>query len=245
MQSNVSVPDARLQWIFCSEGYFMLDRFIMKELCILCVQTGDYMNWMIEPTDNSWFDLKDSIIASYYYSQYQIHGLVWYADNMQEFEAQNFVNGVVSKASQIFVVDKALKRHLQRCWDYKKVELLLIAPTSTMHSHPDTVCARHDANTLSYCAQRKCHEILTFIMPVLIPFLDTSTFKFEDDAKRIPEKALGPIYGPRRLEEPLYNQLHKLTLSCDGIKNCELSVAGRAGDDGGLGWATDQDDGYT
>src|SRR3977135_4651038 len=112
MQSNVSVPDARLQWIFCSEGYFMLDRFIMKELCILCVQTGDYMTWMIEPTDNSWFDLKDPIIASYYYSQYQIHGLDWYAGNMLEAETQNFVEGVVYKASKLFVFEKGLQDHL-------------------------------------------------------------------------------------------------------------------------------------
>src|SRR3977135_1807684 len=246
MQSNVLVPDARLQWIFCSEGYFMLDRVILKELCILCIQTGDYMTWMIEPTDGEWFDLNEPLIAAFYYSD-QSHGLEWFAGNMQEYVVQNFVDGIVSRDSQIFVVDKAMKMYLQRCWNYKKVEMLLIAPTSTMHSHPDTVCGKHDPHTLGHCAQRKCHEILTFIMPVLIPFLDTSTFKFEDDARRIPEKALGPIYGPRRLEEPLYHQLQKLTLTCDGIKNCELSVEGRAGEggwNGGLGWATGQDDGY-
>ena len=205
------------------------------------------MTWMIEPTDNSWFDLNDPVISSFYYSQYQIHGLDWYAGNMQEFEAQNFVEGVVSKASQIFVVDKVLKRHLERCWDYKKVELLLIAPTSTMHSHPEQACGKHDTNTLAYCAQRKCHEVHNYLLPVLVPYLDTSIFKFEDDARRIPEERLGAIYGPHRLQEPLYHQLQKLTLTCNGIKNCELSVEGRAGEggcwNGGLGWATGQDDG--
>src|SRR3977135_2304025 len=119
MQSNESVPDARLQWIFCCEGFFMLNKLILKELCIICIQTGDFMTWMIEPNLTSGgIDMGDSRTVALYLSQFSQHGLEWYAGNVYECVAQGFVVDIVSKDSQIFVVDKALMQHLKQHWHF-------------------------------------------------------------------------------------------------------------------------------
>src|SRR3977135_91123 len=98
MQSNVSQPDARLQWIFCSESYFMLNKPILKELSIICIQTGDFMTWMIEPNlASADIDMDNSRTVALYLSQFSKHGLECYAGNVYECVAQGFVSDIVSK----------------------------------------------------------------------------------------------------------------------------------------------------
>ena len=71
--------DGDLQWLCCFKGYYYLHSTIVKELCMLCVQTGEYYTCHIKPNP------EDKIIHEYdaphkrevYDIQYQRHLIDW------------------------------------------------------------------------------------------------------------------------------------------------------------------------
>ena len=174
-------------------------------------------------------------------TQFQNHGLHVRDGDLYTCDVRSAVENVVSKVSSIFVVDKVLKRFLEHGWIFEDVTWLRIAPTSTLHQHPYSNCGRHDVKSRGGCAQQKCHEIRSFLQPVLVPYLDLSTFDYNPNSSvNVPEKMSDGVakYGVRKLEEPLYQTFQKLTLNSHGVANSQCSVEGSVGADGGLGWAT-------
>ena len=191
----------------------------------MCIQTGDYITYYIKPSII--IDLESEPVRTICKSQFDRHGLGWHMGDVHHCELLELVNSVVSPYSSIFVVDVALMHFLKKTWRFDEVEMLHIAPTNTLHQHPSTACTRHDPASLGECAQRKCHEILSFLKLVLIPYLDTKVFKYVKGTwlveEKPPEEEEAHKYGAYRLEEPFYHQLQKLTLDEHGATNCKLS----------------------
>ena len=201
----------------------------------MCIQTGDFITYYTKPS--LLIDVCAEPARTICKAQFDRHGLGWNMGEVHPCELRDIVTTIVSPYSSIFVVDKSLIQFLKKSWGFEEVEMLHIAPTNTLHQHPSTACTRHDPASLGECAQRKCHEIMSFLKPVLIPYLDTKVFTFEKGSwvGRPPEEHK---YGVYRLEEPLYHQLERLTLTAHGVKNCEFGMERSDEAKGGLGWAT-------
>src|SRR3981189_2143455 len=112
MQSKDSMPNADLQWIFCCESYFLFQQLVTKELCIMCIQTGDYITWYIKPVFSILIDLDAEPIRTLCKTQLDRHGLGWHMGDVHHCELREKVASIVSLYSCIFVVDKSLTRFL-------------------------------------------------------------------------------------------------------------------------------------
>src|SRR5271167_2495760 len=136
--------DHDLQWIFCAEGYNFVDELVIKELCILCIQTGDYYTFhvcsdLLTPIK---VDLHNPHNQALYKLQYAKHCLDW---DEGEFEVDDMffiiVHNFLDAHNPIFVVDKALKRRLNK-QGFTNVTMFSCAPVNTLNAAPAMTCKK-------------------------------------------------------------------------------------------------------
>src|SRR5271156_5005607 len=115
MQYNDSV-DPDLQWICCAESFWISNTFVVKELCIACIETGEYYTFHIIPSINLWNDLKldDPLNQHIYNVQLSKHKIEWFGGCFQLKEAFELMSHFMSINNPIFVVDRQLQQFLAK-----------------------------------------------------------------------------------------------------------------------------------
>src|SRR5271156_5458475 len=106
------VVDKDLQWVYCAESFGIFNTFIVKELCIACIQTGEYYTFHIVPGINLWNDLNlsDPINQEVYKLQMSKHNIDWFDRRFSLKDFFDCMNYVISKDNPIFVVDRQLQQ---------------------------------------------------------------------------------------------------------------------------------------
>src|SRR5258708_31862835 len=95
-----------LQWFACAEGYRYLHRFIIKELCIQCIQTGEYFTF--HPYAGCYCDVdphnpQDAEIIDY--SIKCRHGLKWNAGTCTQADMKEQVLKFIDRYTQVYTTD--------------------------------------------------------------------------------------------------------------------------------------------
>src|SRR5271156_2668365 len=175
--------DHDMQWIFCAETYNFLSEMVIKELCILCIQTGDYFTFHVCPDllTPIRVDLHNSLNQALYKSQYAKHLLDW---DEGEFDVDEMffiiVHNFLDAHNPIFVVDKALKNLLHK-QGFTNVTMLSCAPLHTLNAAPAMTCKKYGhLTTFEHCAQRKCHELYEHLRPKLQPYYNPNAFEYKN-----------------------------------------------------------------
>ena len=155
---------------------------IIKELCILCIQTGDYYTFhvcadLLTPIK---VDLHNPHNQALYKLQYAKHCLDWNEGEMTDDDMFHYIMyNFVDLNNPILVVDKALKRHLHK-YGFNDVGMLSCAPVNTLNAAPEMTCKKYGhLTTFEHCAQRKCHELYEHLRPRLQPYYNPNAFKYE------------------------------------------------------------------
>jgi hypothetical protein len=141
------------------------------------------------------------------------------------------LKNLVHQHSTIFIIEPHLRKMFE-AWGFEDVQVLKILPPRGRDETTHCGEHQHDGNE---CAQQKCHEVLEFLRPALIPYLNPALI--ECDTFKHP--AITDKYGSHRLLEPFYRRIKSVTL--DYGQNSKHGLAGADGFGGGLGRATRQD----
>ena len=236
MQCDSLMIDEDLQWLCCAESYFFLGDLQIKEICILCIQTGEYYTWHIIPSLNSDNDvnLYSPESQEIYKLQLEKHGLAWFVGNYFIHEVFDMMFKILSTNNTIFVIDKVLEAWLEKR-GFNDVQRLYCVPMKCINEMPNSTCRQfcHDVG-FTYCAQRKCFEIMNHLRPVLQPSLKPNSFKYVYSIEKADSSSLKP--GTRayissvayQFENNLYEQLTALAKNADVCG--KLSMAWQNGD---------------
>jgi hypothetical protein len=166
MQSGSSTTPSQ-QWIICHVGYQHVNNFKIKELCALSIQTGKYHTWYVQQPPH--LSLLDDWADKTYTIQFAQHGLEWQAGNVHLNEMVTQLSQLVPKSSDIFVMNNYLCNFLKTVgfWDVTILELPHLDKCADKH------CGMfHKWPNTTICAQRNCHEIFTYLEPILVKYLD-------------------------------------------------------------------------
>src|SRR5271167_348502 len=224
--------DHDLQWIFCAEGYNFVNELVIKELCILCIQTGDYYTFHVSPDllTPIKVDLHNPHSQALYKLQYGKHLLDWDEGEMTDDDMFHYIKyNFVDVNNPILVVDKALKRHLHK-YGYNDVAMLSCAPVNTLNATPEMTCKKYGhLTTFEHCAQRKCHELYEHLRPKLQPYYNPNAFEYKN--------------GKFNDISPLSHHLNHIVNDLDEYKYAELiSIIQNGSGSGkrGLEWKHDE-----
>ena len=100
---------ADIQWLACCEGiYFaMQHKFVLKELCVQCIQTKQFYTFHVLPgvADSLDVDLDDKLNQATIACQVEKHNLTWHAGTMDLIDVRRAVERLIPKTSDVFTVD--------------------------------------------------------------------------------------------------------------------------------------------
>jgi len=228
MQCKGLEVDKDLQWVCCAESFGIFNTFIVKELCIACIQTGEYYTFHIVPGINLWYDLNlnDPLNQEVYKLQMSKHNIDWFDGCFSLKDSFDCMEYFISKNNPIFVVDRQLEQFLIT-HGFNDVELLKVAPLDSMNSLPTSACQNYGHNQpgFKHCAQRKALEVIHHVGPMLLPFLKPNTFELVDNFLESTIPSPEEKITTYALTDPLYDQL--VTLMKNASVCGKLSMAWR------------------
>src|SRR5271156_726575 len=116
MQCKDLEMDKDLQWVCCAESFGIFNTFVIKELCIACIQTGEYYTFHIVPDINLWNDLNlsDPLNQEVYNVQLKKHNIDWFGGCFSLSKSFECMKCFVTKNNPIFVVDRQLQQFLTK-----------------------------------------------------------------------------------------------------------------------------------
>jgi hypothetical protein len=229
---------ADLQWFVCAQGYdFALqNKYIVKELCVMCVQTQEYFTWHILPA--LWaevdIDLDSDEIKTIINYHVLKHNLTWHAGTADLEQVKTYVRHLIHTCAEVYTTNGKV-RDLFKSWGYSDVSNLKLPPINHFNNAPTTTCGCYDhGDGFPHCAQRQCFEYVVFLRPALVPYLveDMLVYKPLVANPTIPEKDdLTIKFGELSLQEPQFQKLSKVRLPhyYNGATHCQFCVAGSDG----------------
>jgi hypothetical protein len=103
MQSVVSIKSEDLQWICCIEKFKFFKITVVKELSLICIQTGEVKTWHVTPGLHPDVDFNDNITQEMYKVQAAKHQLQWHDGNTTETELLLDMQKILDENTPLFV----------------------------------------------------------------------------------------------------------------------------------------------
>jgi hypothetical protein len=230
---------ADLQWFVCAQGYdFALqNKYILKELCVMCVQTQEYFTWhVLAPLCASVdIDLDSDEVMEIITMNVLKHNLTWHGGTTHWSDVKSIVQTLVHANAEIYTTNGKL-RDLFHSWGYSDVCKLKLPPINHFNNAPTTTCGAYDhVDGFMHCAQRHCFEYVTFLRPALVPYLveDILVYKPLVVNPTIPTQPddVTIKFGELSLKPPQFKKLAQVRLPhyYNGLTHCQFCVAGDVG----------------
>jgi hypothetical protein len=172
------VDKADFQWICHIQKFQFFKLVVVKELAIICIQTGEVKTWHVTPGVAVDVDFLDRMNQALYKAQFDKHRLGWHDGNVTMTELKKELHDLIDENSVIFVTSSETQDVLDKL-GFNDVHFLTMPPVASFGDCPSSTCGEYGhVQGFTFCSQRACVEILIHLRPLLLPYL------FEDFAFR-------------------------------------------------------------
>jgi hypothetical protein len=204
MQSESSI-DSDLQWICFIQKFQFFKNVVVKELSVICIQTGEVKTWHVSPGVQADVDFNDEVYQALYQVQHSKHGLGWHDGDVSMREVELNLRRTIDENSTIFVT----------CWDtqdllehmaYNDIQIIKLPPITSFDECPKSTCRQFGhVEGFKHCSQRACVETMIHLRPFLLPTLYPN---FDFRGGNYSEKDYKCLHF--QLSESLYSAIGKL-----------------------------------
>lgn len=164
-----------LQWVISIQSFHMMNTTFIKEFCAICVQTNEKMLFHINGPDSMGLSNHEMII---FREQVNKHGLDFHYGDYTARQFRIKVRKYISILSDLYVVNLHTRRWLVSI-GYESSNIMIIPQIlrwSQLKSCPEMRCDAHKENKYD-CAQERCAEILNYLRPAMVPYLNLDLIK--------------------------------------------------------------------
>lgn len=153
--------------------------FIVKELVVMCVETGHYNQWLFKPPTN-FTPSSDKILATNHYLAKYHHGLLWDSGTIDYFKLPSvlrlstwFYNSIyamgLEKSKYLSPLIRRYIRNLEYegCPSVKKLPQVPDVDCS-LYQHSKFACAVQNASRLQQWAKKKQFVITPTVSAVVV-----------------------------------------------------------------------------
>jgi len=215
------MTDCNLQWLFHIQYFHYFSKMHVREFTAYCIQTDETFTWHVKLSYAYVTTMSDLERVTYKIQSERI-GLHW-SDGVGEDEFLKQLKSRVGPMCDIFVLSPSIAKYFENV-GYTNVEVLKIIPKN-LPTAPIT-CHMHSLSS-KHCTQRTLAEVVTYLRPAFVPYLETSIIKspvqYHDEAAK---------YGEHSLSPPFYRSIKTvdlLKLNHHHHADCEYSMEGGIG----------------
>jgi hypothetical protein len=204
------------EWIIHCEYLHYLKDLNIKELCALCIQTGQCFTFHIKSSSfKNVIDLMPECKLAAFKVQSDKHKMTWNDGTMSELELDFELKKMIKEEHDIYVVDAVAERYFQKK-GYENVERLdMIPPLDLLVTTGsiDKSCAYHHEKYSKHCAQRKCYEIGKYLQPAFVPYLNLNIIERKCGLLAQAQNDTDEVkYGCHSFMAPLFQRLTPVDL---------------------------------
>jgi hypothetical protein len=205
----------QLEWIIHCEYLHYLMEIRIKELCALCIQTGECFTFHVKSPPYVGVEGLLPQRDAAFKVQIERHKMCWNDGTMSELDLDVELMKMVTPEHDIYVADTVVERFLKK-QEYEFVEMLDMLPPMDRLVTASSIaksCAFHQEKYSKHCAQRKCYEIAKYLQPAFVPYLNLNIIERKCGLLTQAQNDTDEVkYGSHSLMAPLFQRLTPVDL---------------------------------